>query len=86
MRRLHERLSRDEHVAATTLQTVGAKGYDGITGNKAAVLFNMFTTQRTEALVGVGFICVGAGVYFALRLDRQRGPVVARQPDSPPNG
>jgi len=31
VRRLHERLSRDERVAATTLQTVGAKGYDGIT-------------------------------------------------------
>ena len=36
----------------------------------AAVLFNMFTTQRTEALIGVGFICVGALVYFALGLQR----------------
>jgi amino acid transporter len=36
----------------------------------SAVLVNMFTTQRTEALAGVGFIAVGAVVYFALRLDR----------------
>jgi APA family basic amino acid/polyamine antiporter len=29
------------------------------------VLVNMFFNQRTEALVGVGFIALGAGVYFA---------------------
>jgi hypothetical protein len=29
----------------------------------AAVLFNMFTKQRTEALTGVGFVLVGAIVY-----------------------
>jgi basic amino acid/polyamine antiporter, APA family len=28
-----------------------------------AVLFNMFTTQRAESLIGVGFILVGAGIY-----------------------
>lgn len=28
-----------------------------------AVLFNMFTTQRSESLIGVGFILVGAAVY-----------------------
>jgi amino acid transporter len=36
----------------------------------AAVLFNMFTTQRIEALAGVGFIGIGALVYFALGLGR----------------
>jgi amino acid transporter len=36
----------------------------------AVVLFNMFTTQRVEALVGVGFICLGAVVFFALGLQR----------------
>jgi predicted O-methyltransferase YrrM len=31
VRRLHEALSTDDRVSATTLQTVGAKGYDGFT-------------------------------------------------------
>lgn len=31
VRRLHELLAGDQRVAATTIQTVGAKGYDGIT-------------------------------------------------------
>ena len=31
MRRFHERLSRETRVTATTIQTVGAKGYDGFT-------------------------------------------------------
>jgi predicted O-methyltransferase YrrM len=31
VRRLHEALSADDRVSATTLQTVGAKGYDGFT-------------------------------------------------------
>ena len=31
VRELHERLASDERVSATTLQTVGAKGYDGFT-------------------------------------------------------
>lgn len=31
VRELHERLAHDERVSATTLQTVGAKGYDGFT-------------------------------------------------------
>ena len=35
-----------------------------------AVLFNMFTTQRAESLIGVGFILVGAGIY-ALFLARR---------------
>ncbi len=29
-----------------------------------AVLFNMFTTQRAESLIGVGFILLGAGFYM----------------------
>jgi len=36
----------------------------------AAVLFNMFTTQRAESMTGLGFILVGAiayGVYFSRR-------------------
>jgi amino acid transporter len=33
----------------------------------ALVLFNMFTTQRTEALVGLGFIAAGAAVYAVVR-------------------
>ncbi len=33
----------------------------------ALVLFNMFTTQRTEALVGMAFIAAGAAVYAVLR-------------------
>jgi amino acid transporter len=32
----------------------------------AAVLVNMFVTQRTEALTGVGFIAVGVAVYATL--------------------
>jgi len=31
VRRLHELLSRDDRVSATTIQIVGAKGYDGMT-------------------------------------------------------
>lgn len=31
IRRLHERLARDQRVSATTIQTVGSKGYDGFT-------------------------------------------------------
>jgi predicted O-methyltransferase YrrM len=31
VRRLHEALSSDSRVTATTIQTVGAKGYDGFT-------------------------------------------------------
>lgn len=31
VRELHERLAKDTRVSATTLQTVGAKGYDGFT-------------------------------------------------------
>lgn len=31
MRRFHELLSRDTRVSATTIQTVGSKGYDGLT-------------------------------------------------------
>jgi len=31
MRRFHERLAREKRVSATTLQTVGSKGYDGFT-------------------------------------------------------
>jgi predicted O-methyltransferase YrrM len=31
VRRLHDALSSDDHVSATTIQTVGAKGYDGFT-------------------------------------------------------
>ena len=31
VRQLHEHLARDKRVSATTLQTVGAKGYDGFT-------------------------------------------------------
>lgn len=44
----------------------------------ALVLVNMFTTQRAEALIGVGFIVLGAAVYALL---------AARRPDhtlSPP--
>jgi amino acid transporter len=39
----------------------------------AFILGNMFMNQRTEALVGVCFIALGAGVYY--RIDR--GPMVA---------
>lgn len=31
MRRFHELLARERRVSATTIQTVGAKGYDGFT-------------------------------------------------------
>jgi predicted O-methyltransferase YrrM len=31
MRRFHQALARESHVSATTIQTVGAKGYDGFT-------------------------------------------------------
>jgi predicted O-methyltransferase YrrM len=31
VRRLHEMLAHEERVSATTIQTVGAKGYDGFT-------------------------------------------------------
>ena len=31
VRRLHELLAHDDRVRATTIQTVGAKGYDGFT-------------------------------------------------------
>ena len=31
MRRLHERLRSERRVSATTIQTVGLKGYDGFT-------------------------------------------------------
>jgi predicted O-methyltransferase YrrM len=31
MRRFHEQLAQEGRVAATTIQTVGAKGYDGFT-------------------------------------------------------
>jgi predicted O-methyltransferase YrrM len=31
VRRLHERLAKDKRVTATSIQTVGAKGYDGFT-------------------------------------------------------
>ena len=37
-----------------------------------AVLFNMFTTQRAESLIGVGFMLVGAAIY-ALFLARRKG-------------
>jgi basic amino acid/polyamine antiporter, APA family len=40
----------------------------------AIVLSNMFTTQRSEALIGVGFILVGAAVY-AVFLARRAPPV-----------
>jgi amino acid transporter len=30
----------------------------------AFILFNMFRNQRTEALVGIGFIALGAFVYY----------------------
>jgi amino acid transporter len=33
----------------------------------ALVLANMFIHQRTEALIGVAFIVIGAGVYFQIR-------------------
>lgn len=41
-------------------------------GTMALVLVNMFTTQRTEAVVGVGFIAVGAVVYRIV--SRRAGP------------
>jgi predicted O-methyltransferase YrrM len=31
VRKLHEVLAKDRRVTATTIQTVGAKGYDGLT-------------------------------------------------------
>ena len=31
VRRLHEQLATDDRVSATTIQTVGSKGYDGFT-------------------------------------------------------
>ena len=31
VRRFHELLAHDERVSATTIQTVGTKGYDGFT-------------------------------------------------------
>jgi hypothetical protein len=31
VRALHARLADDSHVSATTIQTVGAEGYDGFT-------------------------------------------------------
>ncbi len=31
MRRFHELLAREDRVSATTIQTVGSKGYDGFT-------------------------------------------------------
>jgi amino acid transporter len=37
------------------------------------VLVNMFLEQRTEALVGVGFIAVGAGVYLKVDWRRLKG-------------
>jgi hypothetical protein len=37
----------------------------------ACVAANMFREQRTEALTGVGFIAVGAGVYWMMV--RKRG-------------
>ncbi len=46
----------------------------------AAVLFNMFTTQRSEALIGVGFMCLGAVLYFVLGLGRDRAPPAAILP------
>jgi L-asparagine transporter-like permease len=36
-------------------------------GIMALVLVNMFTTQRTEALVGLGFIAAGGAVYAIVR-------------------
>lgn len=45
-----------------------------------AVLFNMFTTQRSEALIGVGFILVGA-TFYALFLSRR--PDISLPPDAP---
>ena len=42
----------------------------------AAVLVNMFWSQRAEALTGVGFILVGAVIY-ALVGRRRTGPIHA---------
>lgn len=39
----------------------------------AVILFNMFTTQRAESLIGVGFICVGALIYLVF-LSRRLAP------------
>jgi amino acid transporter len=38
----------------------------------AAILANMFTTKRSEALIGVGFILVGAAIYAAFLARRDR--------------
>ncbi len=46
----------------------------------AAVLCNMFYTQRTESLIAVGFIGVGGVVYFLLF---GRGTTVAAKPPAP---
>ena len=40
----------------------------------AAVLANMFYTQRTESLIAVGFIGVGAFVYFVLFANKPQAP------------
>jgi amino acid transporter len=47
----------------------------------ACVLVNMFLSQPVEALTGLFFIALGAGTYFAFRLDR-----TARLPCPPDNG
>jgi hypothetical protein len=46
----------------------------------AFVLYNMFTEQPAEALAGVGFIGLGAVLYFLLGLGRQpTGPILEPQ-------
>ena len=34
------------------------------------ILTNMFSRQTTEAIAGIGFICLGAAVYFGLGLGK----------------
>ncbi|MBI3822730.1 MAG: amino acid permease [Planctomycetes bacterium] len=46
----------------------------------AAVLVNMFVTQRTEALIAVGFMGVGAIVYAVVFGTRPAAPVVQSAP------
>jgi amino acid transporter len=50
----------------------------------ALVVTNMFLKQTTEALVGVGFIAVGAFLYLAVRRqDRPPVSVFLAEPDAP---
>jgi basic amino acid/polyamine antiporter, APA family len=44
----------------------------------ALILGNMFVNQRTEALIGAGFIALGAAVYYAFRLGRSAKPQAAQ--------